>query len=360
MTTFHNVRLPYSALLGSLQKPANFHTNLMDIIWRITIGTIALGCLALPFMQSYATIGTMYSLRRCIGSPANRMPILQFRTQQAPILSVTASAYMMQALQRWAIEQFCDERLDSRVRHGIAAIFKAVMVQHTQAGCMGVSERCGAQGLFAHNQMTALHNEMRGIAIAEGDILGLSIRLVTEILIGRYEMPPSINPTSLLARHEAGLFKELRETIASVPHHRSSEVNRLILPHSQAMVEAMGHRMAYDAAVAAGVRPCLIDLYVANAVKLDPAWYAENAHLGRRAQADMETKAMDEVLPLLGTLVREMDVIPYITAPIVSDELWSAFVGSLQVFKGNGKVDVFHEQGPDLFTPDAEMVRSHL
>ena len=104
----------------------------------------------------------------------------------------------MQALQRWAIEQFCDTRIDSRVRHGIAAIFKGVMVQHSQQGALGVSERCGAQGLFAHNQMTCLHvstpsmlqfecgrrsdrvrlrfqNEMRGIAIAEGDVLGLAV-----------------------------------------------------------------------------------------------------------------------------------------------------------------------------------------
>lgn len=174
----------------------------MDIIWRITIGTIALGCLALPFMQCYATIGTMYSLRRQIGpvsDPSRRMPILSFRTQQAPILTVTANAYVMQALQRWAIGRFCDQSLDSRVRHGIAAIFKGVMVQHSQQGALGVSERCGAQGLFVHNQMSCLHvspsshptvwsyvdvcliwivspqNEMRGIAIAEGDVLGLAV-----------------------------------------------------------------------------------------------------------------------------------------------------------------------------------------
>ena len=160
LTTFTNVHLPRSALLGSLEKPGNFHANLMDIVWRITVGTLALGCLALPFMQCYATIGTMYSLRRQIGpasDPARRAPILSFRTQQAPILAVTANAYVMQALQRWAITRFCDQGLDSRVRHGIAAIFKGVMVQHSQQGAMGVSERCGAQGLFTHNQMSCLH-----------------------------------------------------------------------------------------------------------------------------------------------------------------------------------------------------------
>ncbi|KAI0738401.1 acyl-CoA dehydrogenase NM domain-like protein [Daedaleopsis nitida] len=358
LTTFSNVRLPRTALLGSLEKPANIHANLMDIIWRVAIGTIALGCVALPLMQCYATIGTMYSLRRVVGGPARRTPILTFRTQQAPILTVAANAYVLQAFQRWAIGRFCDNRVDGRVRHGIAAIFKSVSVQHSQQGALSVSERCGAQGLFAHNQMTCLHNEMRGIAIAEGDVLGLAIRLINEILIDRYEMPPSTNPDSLLARHEAGLLSDLRELVRDLGQHRCSEVNRLVLPYCQPTMEAIGHRMAYDAAVAAGVRPCLIDLYVAQVVKLDPAWYAEHAGLGKRAQQEMETRAMDAVLPILGELVKEMDVFPYVTAPIVSDERWSAFVDELKVFRGNAHVDPLESRS--RLGLDAEMVRSHL
>ena len=159
LTTFTNVRLPPTALLGSVEKPKNIHANLMEIISRINVGTLALGCLALPFLQCYATIGTLYSLRRYIGpaaDPERRTPILSFRTQQAPILAAAANAYVLQALQRWAISQFCASR-DLRVRAGIAAVFKGVMVQHSQQGALGVSERCGAQGLFEHNQMTCLH-----------------------------------------------------------------------------------------------------------------------------------------------------------------------------------------------------------
>ncbi|KAI1785917.1 acyl-CoA dehydrogenase NM domain-like protein [Ganoderma leucocontextum] len=362
LTTFTNVRLPRSALLGSLEKPANLHANLMDIIWRITVGTIALGCLALPFMQCYATIGTMYSLRRQIGpasDPARRTPLLSFRTQQAPILAAAANAYVMQALQRWAVARFCDQSVDSRVRHGIAAIFKGVMVQHSQQGAIGVSERCGAQGLFAHNQMSCLHNEMRGIAIAEGDVLGLAVRLVNELILGRYEMPPPADATSLLARHEAGLLQELRDTVKHVPHHRSAEVNRLVLPHCQPVMEAIGHRMAYDAAVAHAVRPCLVDLYVANVVRLDPAWYVEHAGLGRRAQQEMGARAMDAVLPLLGELVKEMDVFAYVTAPIASDERWDAFVDALKVFRGDARFDALDESRGRA-GQDAQLVRSHL
>ncbi|OBZ71020.1 hypothetical protein A0H81_09539 [Grifola frondosa] len=48
---------------------------------------------------------------------------------------------------------------------------------------------------------------------SQKEIFSVSIRLETEILISWYEMPPSANPTSLLAHHEAGLFEELRSPI---------------------------------------------------------------------------------------------------------------------------------------------------
>ena len=126
-------------------------------------------------------------------------------------------------------------------------------------------------------------------------------------------------------------------------------------------MEAIGHRMAYDAAVAAGVRPCLVGLYVANVVRLDAAWYAEHAGLGRAAQHDAAAAAHDAVLPLLGDLVREMDVFAYVNAPIASDSAWDAFVAGLKVFRGNAHVDAFDgEARRRESVEDVKMVRSHL
>ena len=159
LTTFTNVRLPPTALLGALKKSENTHANLMTIISRLNVGTLAVGCFALPILQCYATIGTLYSLRRCVGPadhPEKRMPILSFRTQQVPILATTASVFVLQAFQQYTIKQFCAAR-DSRVRAGIAGVFKSVMLQHSQQFALAVSERCGAQGLFAYNQFTSTH-----------------------------------------------------------------------------------------------------------------------------------------------------------------------------------------------------------
>ncbi|EMD32148.1 hypothetical protein CERSUDRAFT_119122 [Gelatoporia subvermispora B] len=347
LTSFHNVRLPGSALLGSLEKPRGRVSPVHSTWSRVAVGSIALGCLALPMMQCYATVGVMYSLRRKVNKGT---PILEFRTQQIPVLAATAQACMAQALRTRAIRLFSDFTLDAQVRHGMAIIYKAIMVQHSQSSSVTVGERCGAQGLFSHNQFTTLYNEMQGLGIAEGDIVVLSIKLATELVLGRYSMPPPDNPTSLLARHEAGLMDEARQVLADIKHN-SADINRLLLPRCQPLVEAIGHRMAYDAAVAAGVMPSVIDLYVANIVKLDPAWYSENATLPRHAQDQMAAKAMDEVLPHLPSLIRDMDVLPYIRAPIVSDERWSAFVDTLPVSVGNGHMDV---------SDDTKLVRAML
>lgn len=347
LTSFNNVRLPRSALIGSLEKLRSRTSPLHSTWWRVAVGSIALGCLALPMMQCYATIGAMYSLRRTVNKGT---PILQFRTQQIPILTVTAQAYVVQALRPRAIRIFSDFSMDSQIRHGVAIAWKAIMVQHSQSASVAVGERCGAQGLFGHNQFTTLHDEMQGLGIAEGDILVLSIKLATELVLGRYAMPPSDDPSSLLARHEAGLIEEARQILADTKH-KSADINRLLLPRCQPLVEAIGHRMAYDAAVAANVMPSLIDLYVSSVLKLDSVWYSENAGLPRRAQEQMEAKAMDEVLPHLMALIREMDILPYVRAPIVSDDRWSAFVDSLQLTVGNGHMDM-----PD----DTKLVRAML
>ncbi|KAH7913696.1 acyl-CoA dehydrogenase NM domain-like protein [Hygrophoropsis aurantiaca] len=340
ITTFDHVRLPGSALLGSLEKSMFPRLELLNSMWRVAIGSIALGSIGVPAMKVYSAIGASYSRRRFIGSISDQRPLLSFRTQQIPVLTAVARTYALDAFRRWAVAHFSDTSEDPRVRHGIAACFKAVAVQFTQCASLEISERCGAQGIQSVNMMTNMHAEMRGIAIAEGDILGLSIRLVTELLLERYRLPISENPQSLLARHEAGLFKENRTMLASAPSHRSPEFSKFILPRCQPMVEAIGHRMAYDAAAASGMMPSLLHLYECSIVKLDPAWYVENAALSRRDQDDAESRALDDVLPHLTSFVEQMDIEPYVRAPIRSDTAWDAFVNQLEVFEGAGHVSL--------------------
>jgi hypothetical protein len=108
-------------------------------------------------------------------------------------LTAIAQGFVLRAFHQQAVKLFVDEELSPFVRHGIATSFKTVVVRDFLASNSSLSERCGAQGLFAHNQLilnhvcylfgcigslwlTLLQDEIRGVAIAEGDILVLSIR----------------------------------------------------------------------------------------------------------------------------------------------------------------------------------------
>ena len=82
-------------------------------------------------------------------------PIIELRTQQSPILHALAQVFVLEAYAKEAVEHFTNRDLDVRVRHGIAASTKAVMVYHCQRSLFDLSERCGAQGLFGHNQIIA-------------------------------------------------------------------------------------------------------------------------------------------------------------------------------------------------------------
>lgn len=125
------------------------------------------------------------------------------------------------------------------------------------------------------------------------------------------------------------MFKELQGFLATMRHHRSDDFDRVILPECQPLVQAIGHRMAYEAAVTANVDPCLIDVYVASCVKLDSAWYVENLGLSRLEQREMEGKAIDAMFPRLEEFLELTEVEPYISAPIVSEEKWNGYISGL-------------------------------
>ncbi|KAH8085466.1 acyl-CoA dehydrogenase NM domain-like protein [Cristinia sonorae] len=342
ITYFDHVRLPKEALLGSLDKPQDLRQNFLDVIWRVGVGSLALSNITIACLRAGVYVAGKYSIRRTVtGTDGKPMAIIKFRTQQLPILHALAQTVVLDAYGKESVKRFLDPSLDPRVRHGLAASLKAVMVQHCQSSLYALAERCGAQGLFEHNQIIQSQLEMRGVAIAEGDVLALCIRLASELLIGRYEMPEPADPNSLLARHEAGLFEEARTVVMGLgAGHRSEAFNRLVLPLCQPLIESIGHRMAYEAAVKAQVPQPLIDLYVANAVKYDASWYIEHAAQTRRKIAEMEDLAVEKVLPNLNQLLDDTGAGPYCHAPIVSDATWKAFVDSLPHYGGNAQVDL--------------------
>ncbi|KAF9501730.1 acyl-CoA dehydrogenase NM domain-like protein [Pleurotus eryngii] len=354
LTYFNGVRLSGDAILGSTDPSYDHRLEFLQSIWRVAAGSLGLGSIAIPALQIAAFIAGRYSQRRTVHSTTHRgfnglnmrVPLISFKTQQAPILIALCQSFVLQEFWKVATALFSDECEDPRVRHGVAAAFKAIGVQHSQAAHLALSERCGAQGLFNYNQICTQHAEMRGIAIAEGDILGLSIRLASELVLGRYELPPPVQPDSLLVSHESGLLSRCRRILERIGDHRSEEYSRQLIPRAEKIVQSIGHRMAYDAAISAPVPldKRITDLYLWSTVRLDEAWYSENTGISAEDQFAKEDEALLAALPMLDKWLEDVGVEEYVSAPIVSKERWEGFVTGLECVGGlQGVTELRHD-----------------
>jgi acyl-CoA oxidase len=156
--------------------------------------------------------------------------------------------------------------------------------------------------------------------------------LASELLLGRYALESPRYPDSPLAKHEEGLFSELRAVLAVAPSHRSATYDREVLPRSLPIIQAIGHRIAYDAAREARVDGPLLDLFEIASMLQDEAWYVEKMGTTRAQLREREARAIEAVFPHLEEYLAQMDVAPYVVAPIVSEERWERFLGTLQVF----------------------------
>lgn len=154
-------------------------------------------------------------------------------------------------------------------------------------------------------------------------------------------MPPPRYPFCLLAIFETGLFQHARDVVNSRGgSHRMEEFSTRVLPRCQTLVESVGHRLAYEAALDAGVASELLDLYEAGVVLQHSGWFVENLTLDTETQFNMEMQAMNGILPRLKELLDATGAEPYCTAPIISDEAWTEFTRSLEVRQGNARMDM--------------------
>ncbi|KAF5361364.1 hypothetical protein D9757_011349 [Collybiopsis confluens] len=334
LTYFDHVALPQTALLGAAEhlppSPNAARLNFLMQNWRAATGALALGSLGIPNLQKAAYIAGRYSQHRTIGP--EKTSIITFRTQHTPILIALAQSMVYKEFWKVGVQKFTEKSLDPRIRHAYAAVFKASLIYDAQAANLELSQRLGARGLFQFSELVSQYNGLQGAAIAEGDILGLSIRLASELLLGRYTLPSSTNPSSLLARHEEGLFSEFKRILEQAGHHRSESFNRFVLPHCTRIVRAIGHRMAYDAAIENSLDERASALYLAAAMKQDAAWYILGANMTLADQETVLDSAIEAALPLLDQWLANTGMEPYAQVPVLSPQHWQPFVDELPEF----------------------------
>ncbi|KAE8165760.1 hypothetical protein BDV40DRAFT_285961 [Aspergillus tamarii] len=267
ITSFKHVRLPHSALLGSLDAPRDPQKSFRSAIRRVYIGTLSLSTVLISALKRSVYVAGKYSFRRYIWGPSHRpRPIIAFRTQQRPIVHALAQIAIFDPYAQESIRYYMDPKIPYIVRQGIAAAFKAVLTRATQESLHHLAERCGS--------------------------------------------------------------------------HRMEEFSTRVLPRCQTLVESVGHRLAYEAALDAGVASELLDLYEAGVVLQHSGWFVENLTLDTETQFNMEMQAMNGILPRLKELLDATGAEPYCTAPIISDEAWTEFTRSLEVRQGNARMDM--------------------
>ncbi|KAG5652552.1 hypothetical protein H0H81_004613 [Sphagnurus paluster] len=340
ITSFDHVHLPPTALVASdildYKVPSQSLEAWWNEIWRIQLGTMAVPAPWISAIKAVAYIGGRYSMHRCLlGKRSEPVPILTFRTQQWPILHATAVGMVMANWFPLVIQEAMDRTADHRVRHAMSVIVKTTICRHFQRCVPEVAERCGAQGTFEHNYMARIENDGKGVIIAEGDVLTLCIRLFSELLQERYEVSIPDPSESLLALHAHSLLEENKALLKSIEgDHRSDSFNALILPQSQTVVEAIGHALAYSAALRSNLPKTILDVYECAVIRQDPAWYSEEGGLSRMEQRVREDTAISAMLPKLGTFLADLDIEKYVTAPIVSDAQWKEYLAALPVHTG--------------------------
>lgn len=359
ITRFNQVLVPHSALvsskMGDYSMPKYPLQAWWDEVWRIPYGTMAVTAPWISSIKAAAYIAGKYSMHRCIIGKENcPFPIISFRTQQWPIAHATAVAHVMSTWYPFAVQQTMDMSLDHCVRHGIAVVAKTTACRHFQRCVPEVSERCGAQGTFEHNYMARIEvsflrsnsmsctehasyqNDGKGVIIAEGDVLTLCIRLFSELVQKKYRIPLPDPSESLLAQHAHSILEENMDLLSQMPDgHRSSAFNSLLLPQSEIAIEAIGHALAYSAALHSGLPKQILDIYECAVIRRDPAWYSENAGLTRLVQRMREDKAITAVMPHLEGYLDDLSIEEYVSAPIVSDKAWKEYVGAMPVYTGN-------------------------
>lgn len=191
-----------------------------------------------------------------------------------------------------------------------------------------------------------IQSDLRGSGVAEGDILGISIRFAVDLALGRITPPPSSNPKSRLACHEAGVVSQIRSCLyrnqgpseENSGSHRRRQIEATILPLCVPLIQAVGHRMAYDAAIEASVDPTLIGIYLSSAILSDPAWYSEandpSIRLSRSEQLEMQLAVCTKGVARLEEWLDKLEIEPYVLASIVSEEKWDAYEQTLEIFGG--------------------------
>lgn len=133
------------------------------------------------------------------------------------------------------------------------------------------------------------------------------------MLQGKYELPPFEHEDSPFAKYELGLFNNLRSYLeddnGERASHRSARFSQHVTPRAVDLIASIGHRFAYDIEKSMGsVRQELIDVWEADCMLENAAWYVENGGMSEAQLWEKRVASIECMRPLLPTVLKEFDM----------------------------------------------------
>jgi acyl-CoA oxidase len=193
LTWFDDVRLPPSALLTKVPgrigpegvpagaAPGGRRARFHEAIARVVTGKLCMSASAVGGSRFALALALSHAERRSISGfrRGERVPLAAHRSHHAPLVEALATTYAMSLLHRETLRRFAADPAGSARD---AAVAKAWICWRAREVLLACRERCGAQGLLAHNLLPGLLAGAEGTITAEGDNLAIALHSAASLL----------------------------------------------------------------------------------------------------------------------------------------------------------------------------------
>ncbi|MFE3828903.1 acyl-CoA dehydrogenase [Streptomyces sp. NPDC059092] len=213
VTSFDRVFVGRDALLGGVRgrlgrvtgdgafssAESNRRRRFLASIGRVSAGKLSMSAGALGGARVALALAVRYGGHRLISGPraAERVPVFAHRSHHGPLTGGLATVFAMTLLHRTVVDAW-EARTEANQgeTERLVAVAKGWITWRAREIIVECRERCGAQGLLAHNGMTEMLANIEGAITAEGDNTAIYAKAAAELLFSARapERSPAAGP----------------------------------------------------------------------------------------------------------------------------------------------------------------------
>lgn len=184
--------------------------------------------------------------------------LINYRTQQKALFIGISICYIYEELIKNIIL-----KVSNNIFHNydnIATFIKCAIMEDSLYSVQQCMKHLGSQGLFNFNYIPRIEQEIRGSMTAEGDILIICIKALTDILLEKTKVPfPKIDETLPLYNKEIMLIENIKKSCNY--DYSFEKFNNNIVPYALDICKCIGRRLAYEAAKINNIDKVLLNIF---------------------------------------------------------------------------------------------------